>query len=286
MTPPQIRKKEPKLFISVDTDPDEPSSVSVIPDTPSELELNFSVLDSPGVVPYSTESSEPELTPEPPPVVLLRSRPKPDRRAKDKSKTPFNEIDQYNAARDEGLNDDENLVDLNADDLLQKQKDAMRRELRKHITSIRTKEKKERQARRSRRSSEDENVAFTNDLSDIGATAEPETMDNVLNEMQARGQTLDSEFNAATEPRPRSSSSDSSGRHHSHREGRKHRERRRKKDGRLDESTSSGSSSNPRRRLHSRRSNSPDANVVVANDGSLNEFASLEPIDELSGSLV
>ena len=296
----------------------------------NELNLNAQLApDIPGVLEFEPEFKEPEL----------QSRPK--RRPKEKTslKESFTDIDKYNAFNDKGRKDDENLVEINVEELLEQQKDAMRKELKKHKETIRSKDQngKKRPASRQRLLSGSDNISFTNDYVDVGPQTVPETLDNVLNEMQSRKQTpepgmvnheVDTTAVHAKERRRKhhSGHSDRSKRSHEGRESRsskgdrekrypgEKREHRRRKNGysgdsmrstesgkssrstrsaesgkssRSNRSTESGKSSRSKsRHSKSSRNTSPDPKAILMTDITLNEFTSLEPIDELSGSLV
>ena len=292
----------------------EPVKTREIPyrqDTKSELNMNLQLApDIPGVMEYEPTYKDPEPPPRPKPKV---------RKVKERTslKDSFTDIDKYNAFNDKGKQDNENLVEINVEELLQQQKDAMRKEVKKHKETIRNKDgtTKRIPASRQKIPSRTENVAFTNDNVDTAPNIEPETRDNVLNEIQSRIQT--------PEPVPLDEApktlvvSSSSGRHRHHsghsdksrRDGRssrgdrdrkrrhhgEKREHRRRKEGHLGDSmrstdsTKSGRSERHRRK-HSRSpchgDASQDPKALLMTDITLNEFTSLEPIDELSGSLV
>ena len=301
--PPTLKREYPKK-----------AEISYRQESDSELNLNLQLTpDVPGVLELEPDFKEPEPEPQP--------KPKP-RTTKTKErpslKESFTDIDKFNAFNDKGKKDDEQLVEINVEELLQQQKEAMRKELKKQKESIRNMDNmgKKRPASRQRLFSDNGNVAFTNDHVEIGPQTEPETMDNVLNEMQSRRQTpepqtgvdiLQTTVIPSRERRRRQHSghSDRSKRSHEGRESRssrdglekrphgEKREHRRRKEGHLGNSmrstdSSSTNRSNRPKRKHSRstRHGSPDPKATLMPDGTMNEFTNLGAIDELSGSLV
>ena len=301
--PPTLKKEYPKK-----------TEISYRQEADSELNLSLQLTpDIPGVLEFEPDFREPEPEPQPKPrprVTKTKERPS--------LKESFADIDKFNAMKDKGKKDDEKLVEINVEELLQQQKEAMRKELKKHKESIRYMDNngKKRPAGRQKLLTDNENVAFTNDHVEIGPQTELETMDNVLNEMQSRKQTpepgrgidtLQTTVIPSREQRRKhhSGHSDRSKRSHEGRESRSSRgslekrshgekkEHRGRKDGHLGNSmrstdSSSTNRSNRPRRKHSRstRHGSPDPKATLMPDGRMNEFTNLRAIDELSGSLV
>ena len=302
-TPPTLKREYPKK-----------AEIPYRQEADSELNLNLQLTpDIPGVLELEPEFKEPEPEPQPKPkprVSKTKERPS--------LKESFTDIDKFNAFNDKGKKDDEKLVEINVEDLLQQQKEAMRKQLKKQMESIRNMNNmsKKRPASRQRLLPDNENVAFTNDHVDIGPQTELETMDNVLNEMHSRRQTPEPErggdmLQTAVIPsrerrrRHHSGHSDRSKRSNEGRESRssrgglerrphgEKREHRRRKDDHLGNSMRSTDSSTTNRsnrpkRKHSRstRHGSPDPKATLMSDGMMNEFTNLGAIDEMSGSLV
>ena len=302
--------KDPRTSPANRREPVKQTDIIYSEDTANELNMDLQLAPSaPDVTEYEPVHKQTELAAKPKPRV---------RKAKERTslKYSFTDIDKYNAFNDKGKQDNENLVEINANDLI-RQDDEMRKVLRQHKESLRIKDgwTKKRPASRQRNLSGNENVAFTNEHLKTGPLIEPETADDNLNEMRSRLHTPEP---ASIRKVPETLVVASHGRRHRHssrgsdrswkshegrdsrssrgdRQNRSHgerREHRRRKDGNLGESMKSTDSAQSTRskRRHLRRSRHSDApsdrKTLVMTDITLCEFTSMEPIDELGGSLV
>lgn len=268
-------------------------------DLEKHLELDLQIApDIPGIVEYEPKHHEPVHKPK----VKVRPRKAKGGKAKASPKDSFADVDTLNALSDKGKEDNENLVEINADELLQKHKEAMRRELR------------ENRNRKNARGSRYQNEAFTNDITD------PEAMENALNELQSRGQTPDLlpirdvpdvasvgpdtlTVPTARHRKHRHIYGQHTSGHHSdasraadenHDDSSSSRENNRRKKNRKKgdsmRSTSSSKSDRKHRRRHGHRGNhgdtdaGPDALLMTHSDPT--DFTNMAPIDEHAGSLV